>query len=112
MGRKNAAVIYLLGTFIQMIIACMVVLLFENNIPLIKDLAIIVGGVSSALWGIIVSNKYKGISIKQVLFDFINIKKSYRYYLLIFMYLLLDFCYVIIGGNFEIKDWYIPIIFF
>lgn len=97
MGRKNAAIIYLLGTFIQMIIACMVVLLFENNIPLIKDLAIIVGGVSSALWGIIVSNKYKGISIKQVLFDSINIKKSYRYYLLIFMYLLLDFCYVIIG---------------
>lgn len=110
MNRKNAILTYLSGTILQMLIACIMVLLFKNNI--VSVLAIIIGGVSSALWGIIVSNKYKGIKIKLILYDFINIKKSYKYYLLIFMYLLLDFCYISIGGTFKINTWYIPVILF
>lgn len=110
MNRKNAILTYLLGTFIQMFIACIIIMLFKNNV--MNSLAISIGGVSSALWGIIVSNKYKGIKVKQTLYDFINIKKSYKYYLLIFMYLLLDFCYIFIGCTFKINDWYIPIVLF
>lgn len=110
MNRKNAILAYLLGTFIQMFIACIIIMLFKNNV--MNSLTIIIGGVSSALWGIIVSNKYKGIKVKQTLYDFINIKKSYKYYLLIFMYLLLDFCYIFIDGTFIINDWYIPIVLF
>lgn len=110
MNRKNAILSYLLGTFIQMLIACIIIMLFKNNV--MNGLAIIIGGVSSALWGIIVSNKYKGIKLKQTLHDFINIKKSYKYYLLIFMYLLLDFFYVSIGGTFKIEIWHTPIVLF
>lgn len=110
MNRKNAILTYLLGTFIQMFIACIIIMLFKNSV--MNNLVIVIGGVSSALWGIIVSNKYKGIKVKQTLYDFINIKKLYKYYLLIFMYLLLDFCYIFIGGTFKINDWYIPIVLF
>ena len=112
MDRKKAISIFLLGTFTQIVMACIMVLLLRNSLPLIKILAIIIWGISSAFWGIIISNKYRGTSLKQVLSDFINIKKPYKYYLFIFMYLLLDFCYVVIGGNIEISNWYIPIVLF
>lgn len=112
MNRKNAILTYLLGTFTQIIIACIIVLLFKNNIPLINGLAIIVGGVSSAFWGIIVSNRYKCIKVKRILYDFFNIKNSYKYYLFIVIYLILDFCYISIGGTFKIDVWYVPIILF
>ena len=112
MSRNKAISTYLLGTFIQMIFVCIIVLLFKNSIPVINELLIIIGGISSALWGIIISNKYKGISLKQVLLDFVDIRKSYKYYLLIFIYLLLDFCYVIVDGKLEISNWYVPIVLF
>lgn len=112
MDRKKAILIYLLGTFTQIVMACIMILILGNSIPLVNELAIIIGGISSALWGIIISNKYRGISLKQVLYDFIDIKKSYRYYLFIFMYLLVDFFYVVICGNIEIGNWHIPIVLF
>lgn len=93
-----------------MAIACILVLLFKNS--LVNELAIIIGGISTALWGIIVSNKYKGVSINRILLDFINIKKSYRYYLLILIFLLLDFSYVLIDGTFKMDYWYTPIVLF
>lgn len=112
MDRKNAILTYLLGAFGQIVAACIMVLLFKNKMPLVTELAIIVGGISTALWGIVVSKKYKGVSIKKILLDFINIKMPYRYYLLMLVYLVLDFCYIIIGGTIKITDLYTPIILF
>lgn len=110
MDRKNAILIYLLGSFCQMIVACLLVFLFKYKIPFIGLFAIIIGGVSTALWGTFVSCKYKGISIKKVLFDFVNIKVSYRYYMLVLMYLLIDFCYLLFGGTINVDEWYMPLI--
>lgn len=118
MGRKNALLIYLSGTLGQMLIVCILVFIFRSiNIKVdystIPGLLFIgVGGLSSALWGIIVSIKYKNISLKQILLDFVNIKNSSRYYILVIFFLFLDFCYVLFGGRLEISGWYMPFVLF
>jgi membrane protease YdiL (CAAX protease family) len=118
MERKKAVSMYLFGALGQMLIVCIGVRILRScgikadYTTLIGMLAIGVGGVSSALWGSIVSIKYRKISIKQILGDFVSVKKSYQYYLLVIVYLLLDFSYVLVGGRFEISSWYIPIVLF
>ncbi|ERK30798.1 CPBP family intramembrane glutamic endopeptidase [Clostridium intestinale] len=118
MERKKAVSMYLFGALGQMLIVCIAVMTLRSfgikadYTTLIGMLAIVVGGVSTALWGSIVSIKYRKISIKQILGDFVSVKKSYKYYLLVIMFLLLDFSYVLVGGKFEISSWYIPIILF
>lgn len=111
MNRKKAINIYLFGIFGQMIIASLLSLLFKN-IPIISVITIIIGGISTAMWGIIISNKYKNISFKQVIIDFFNIKKLYKYYYLIVLFLLLDFIYILFGGGISINIWYTPLVLF
>ncbi|WP_326513651.1 CPBP family intramembrane glutamic endopeptidase [Clostridium intestinale] len=118
MERKKAVSMYLFGSLGQMLIVCIAVRILRSfgiktdYTTLIGMVAIIVGGVSSALWGSIVSVKYRKISIKQIFWDFVSVKKSYQYYLLVILFLLLDFSYVLVGGKFEISSWYMPIILF
>ncbi|MDE7281858.1 MAG: hypothetical protein K2N36_09000 [Ruminiclostridium sp.] len=38
--------------------------------------AIGIGGASSALWGVIISVKYKKATVKGILLDFINVRQS------------------------------------
>ncbi|MDE6725556.1 MAG: CPBP family intramembrane metalloprotease, partial [Ruminiclostridium sp.] len=75
-------------------------------------IAIGIGGASSALWGVIVSVKYKKATVKGILLDFINVRQSPSSYLLAFVFLILDFCCVPFGGGFQISIWYMPIIIF
>ena len=118
MERKKAASMYLFGALGQMLIVCIAVMTLRSfgikadYTTLIGMIAIGVGGVSTALWGSIVSIKYRKISIKQIFWDFVRVKKSYQYYLLVIVFLLLDFSYVLVGGKFEISSWYMPIILF
>lgn len=118
MERKKAVSMYLFGALGQMLIVCIAVRVLRSfgiksdYTTLIGMVAIVVGGVSSALWGSIVSVKYRKISIKQILGDFVSVKKLYQYYLLVIVFLLLDFSYVLVGGKFEISSWYMPIILF
>lgn len=118
MNRKKALYVYLSGTIGQIIITCIVVFLLRsieielNYSTVLGMIAIGIGGVSSALWGVIVSVKYKKTTIKKILVDFINIRQSYSSYLFVVVFLLLDFGYVLIGGKFQINVWYMPIILF
>lgn len=83
------------GTFGQMIIVCAAVCMLRKiGVPVnytnaIGMGAIVIAGISSALWGIIVSGKYKGIAVGEVFSDFLNVKVSYRYYIAV----LLFFCF-------------------
>lgn len=72
---------------------------------------IALGGISSALWGVIVSVK-NGTRFKKIIRDFFDIKKSYRYYPLILIFLLIDFCSVFFGGAFSVAVWYTPVLLF
>lgn len=70
------------------------------------------GGTSSAVWGVIVVCKYKKVTLKELLIDFIDIRQNISDYVLAAMLLLLEFCYVLAGGKFQIEVWYMPVIIF
>lgn len=118
MSRKKALSMYLLGTLGQiMLVGIFVYILQSADIETgyataIGMLLIGVGGISSALWGIIVSKRYKGISVKKIVTDFFDIRVPYGYYIFVILFLLLDFGYVCFGGSVQINSWYVPILLF
>ena len=93
MKRNKAIAVYLLGTFSQIVSVCLLFFLlnhFSIHSNLLTVLGIIVGGISSALWGIIVVNHYFHIHFKKIVKDFFNIHTSYKHYLLSFFLIILD----------------------
>ena len=116
--RSNALNLYLLGTLGQITLVSLVVFFLRQS-GIIVDytttigiVAIVIGGISSAQWGTIVAIKYKKIDFKTVISDFFRVKQSYKNYLLVILFLSVNFSYVIFGGNVTITLWYIPIIMF
>lgn len=116
MDRKKALLTYLTGTLGQIFIIGIAVFLLRS-IGLKIDyttalgmLAIGIGGISSALWGIIVTVKYKRAALKEILTDFVNVRQPFSSYILVFVFLLLEFA--LQGGRFQIFRWYIPVILF
>ena len=97
-----AILVYLLGTFIQLVSVCLVFFLL-NRYSVHSDVltisGIILGGISSALWGIIVANRYFHIHFKKILKDFFNIHTSYKHYLLSFFLIIFDFSFILFGGK-------------
>ena len=94
MKRNKAIAVFLLGTFSQIISACLLFFLlnhFSVQSNLLSILGIFLGGISSALWGIIVANHYFHIPFKKIVNDFFNIHTSYKHYLLSFFLIVLDF---------------------
>ncbi len=118
MTKNKALGLYLAGAFGQMILVCTVVF-FLRRLGLKLDyttpsgmVAIAVGGISTALWGAILSVKYRGIKTKTIFFDFFRFKQNYKDYLLLILFLFLDFLPVFFGGGIEIAVWYLPIVLF
>ena len=118
MSRKKVIFIYLLGTLGQIWMICIIVFILRN-LGMVVDytmpmgmVAIGIGGVSSALWGTIIALRYKKYSTKEILKDFFAIKQNISSYLLVIVFLLLDFCYVAFDGKLALNTWYIPIILF
>lgn len=118
MSRNKAIALYFLGTLGQIWIICIIVFILRN-IGMVVDyttpvgmLAIGIGGVSSALWGTIIAVKYKKYDIKKILNDFFGVRQKYSNYLLVILFLCLDFCYVAFNGELVLNAWYIPIILF
>lgn len=118
MDRKKAIMMYLSGTIGQIFFVCSIVFLMRNFEIMVDSstgfgmLAVGIGGISSALWGVIVAVKYNNTTVKRILIDFINIKQPPSSYLLIFVFLLLDFAYIIIGGKLQVSNWYMPFMIF
>ena len=108
--RKNAIRLYLTGTIGQItVIAVIVYLLRRMGIvvdytTVIGMIAIGIGGISSAMWGSIVTVRYRKINFKRIVIEFVNIKQPVFGYLLVFMFLSIEFCYLLIlfGGIEEI----------
>lgn len=118
MNRNKALALYLLGTLGQIWIICLIVFVLRSK-GIIVDyttiaglVAIGVGGISSALWGTVIAVKYKKCKLNKVLKDFYNVGQGYRSYLLAFLFLLLDFGYIIFGGELRISAWYFPVVMF
>lgn len=67
-------------------------------------LLIALGGVSTAFFGARFQCKYNNKSIKQIVTDFFNVKQPVKFYLLVFIFLFLDFAGVITGDGFKIDS--------
>ena len=118
MKRKQALSLYLAGTFGQIFLVSLLVLFLrawglrvDYGTP-IGLLTLMLGGLSSAIWGAIISIRYHHSSFKQLLRDFFQVNQPLSNYLLVLIFLVLDFLPLILSGGMVIQAWYLPIILF
>lgn len=118
MSRKQALSMYLSGTFGQVLgVSLLVWFLRAGGVKVdftspIGIIAVIVGGLSSALWGSLASISYHQSSFKQLLKDFFQVKQAPLNYLLVLIFIGLDFLPLVLSGKMIIPTWYLPIILF
>lgn len=118
MSRKQALSMYLLGTFGQVLgVSLLVWFLRAGGVKVdftspMGIIAVIVGGLSSALCGGLASISYHQSSFKQVLKDFFQVKQAPLNYLLVLIFIGLDFLPLVLSGKMIIPTWYLPIILF
>ena len=115
MSRNKALSVYLVGTFSQLLLVCLVVFFFNYfaiRSDLVNILGIMIGGISTALWGSIVAICYYEIDLKKIIKDFFNIQTSYKHYLLAFFLIILDFSFLFFGGKIVQFIWYLPFLMF
>ena len=115
MSRKKALAVYLLGTFSQLLLVCLVVFFCNHygvHSVLVNVFGVMIGGISTALWGSIVSICYYEIDLKKIIKDFFNIQTSYKHYLLAFFLIILDFSFLFFWGKIVQFIWYLPFLMF
>ena len=115
MSRKKALAVYLLGTFSQLLLVCLVVFFCNHygvHSVLVNVFGVMIGGISTALWGSIVAICYYEIDLKKIIKDFFNIQTSYKHYLLAFFLIILDFSFLFFGGKIVQFIWYLPFLMF
>ena len=118
MSRKKALSMYLLGTFGQVLgVSLLVWFLRAGGVKVdftspIGIITMIVGGLSSALWGSLASISYHQSSFKQILKDFFQVKDSLVNYCLVLVFLLLDFLPFTFGGKITTQSLVLPVVLF
>ena len=118
MSRKQALSMYLLGTFGQVLLVALLVWFVRTGGVKVDFtspmgiIAVIVGGLSSALWGSLASISYHQSSFKQLVRDFFQVKQAPINYLLVLIFIGLDFLPLVLSGKMIIPTWYLPIILF
>ena len=97
MNRKQALLLYLSGTFGQILLVSLLVWLLragevrvDYGTP-IGLFTLMLGGLSSAIWGAIISIRYYHSSFKQLVRDFFQVKQAPLNYLLVLIFIGLDF---------------------
>ena len=118
MNRKQALSLYLSGTFGQILLVSLLVWLLraggvrvDYGTP-IGLFTLMLGGLSSAIWGGYVSIRYHHSSVKQLVRDFFQIKQPLSNYFLVLIFLGLDFLPLLLSRGMIIQAWYLPIILF
>lgn len=118
MKRKQALLLYLAGTLGQILLVTLIVLILragevrvDYGTP-IGLFTLMLGGLSSAIWGAIISIRYHHSSFKQLVRDFFQVKQAPLNYLLVLIFIGLDFLPQVFGGEMIIPTWYLPIILF
>ena len=118
MKRKEALSFYLAGTFGQILLVSLLVWLLrvggvrvDYGTP-IGLFTLMLGGLSSAIWGAIISIRYYHSSFKQLVRDFFQVKQAPLNYLLVLIFIGLDFLPQVFSGEMIIPTWYLPIILF
>lgn len=65
-------------------------------------MAVGIGGISSAMWGSIVTVRYRSVHFKRILVDFVQIKQPVLNYLLVFLFLGIEFSYLLVDMAFPL----------
>ena len=118
MNNKKTLLFYLLGAWGQILLACIIAFalrLYGLDVGYATPfgwILIIMGGISSALWGTIISVKYRNTGFKTIICDFFRIKQNPKNYVWVIMFLCLDFLPLMLWGRIVIRVWYLPIIMF
>ena len=118
MNRQQAVSFYLAGTFGQILLVSLLVWLLragevrvDYGTP-IGLFTLMLDGLSSAIWGGYVSIRYHHSSFKQLVRDFFQVKQAPLNYLLVLIFIGLDFLPLVLSGKMIIPTWYLPIILF
>ena len=118
MKRKQALLLYLVGTLGQILLVSLLVWLLraggvrvDYGTP-IGLFTLILGGLSSAILGGYVSIRYHHSSVKQLVRDFFQVKQPLSNYLFVLIFLGLDFLPLVLSGGMIIQAWYLPIVLF
>ena len=118
MKRKQALSLYLAGTLGQYLLVSLIVLILragevrvDYGTP-IGLFTLMLGGLSSAIWGGYISIRYHHSSVKQLVRDFFHIKQPLSNYFLVLIFLGLDFLPLVLSGGMIIQAWYLPIVLF
>ena len=118
MNRKQALLLYLSGTFGQILLVTLLVWLLragevrvDYGTP-IGLFTLMLGGLSSAIWGGYVSIRYHHSSFKQLVRDFFQVKQAPLNYLLVLIFIGLDFLPQVFSGEMISPTWYLPIMLF
>lgn len=118
MNRKQALSFYLAGTLGQIFLVSLLVWLLragevrvDYGTP-IGLFTLMLGGLSSAIWGGYVSIRYHHSSFKQLVRDFFQVKQAPLNYLLVLIFIGLDFLPLVLSGKMISPTWYLPIILF
>ena len=51
------------------------------------------------------TGRYRKVNFKRIVINFVNVKQPVFSYLLVFMFLGIEFCYVLMGGMFQVDYW-------
>lgn len=95
---------YRLGAILQIaLVSCVIVFLKLNKIEygnIASLIFLVLGGLSSAIWGIIISKKSGRVnSYKRIIIDFFHVKQPIKLYIMTFVFLLIIFGKSIIFGQ-------------
>lgn len=117
-NKKKVENIYLLGAMGQIILISGIIFVLRklgytmDYSTAVGMICIALGGCSTALWGIIVNVKYLNRSASKLVYDFFNIRKSYKWYPFILLLIGIDFSYLYFGSSLIIDQWYAPFFIF
>lgn len=108
MSMNKKLLYYLCPTFAQITLVSLIAFILRKNgyvcgyDSVVGMILIAAAGISSALWGCVFQIKYNGKSIKTILKDFFRFKTDYRSYLLVIIFIFMDFLDILIGGTMQI----------
>lgn len=109
---------YLIPTITQITIVSIITFILKYNgyvcgyDSVLGIILIILAGISSALWGCIFQIKYNGKSIKKIFKDFFHFKAEHKSYMLVVIFMILDFLNIWFGGSLQITKSYTIIFLF
>lgn len=103
---------FLSPTFAQITIVSLITFILRKNgyecgyDSILGIILIIAAGISSALWGCVFQIRYNGKNIKMILKDFFHFKADFKSYMLVVVFIILDFFDILFGGSLQITKGY------